>query len=323
MSVGDGAAEALLLPLAIAWDLLLGEPPARVHPVVWMGKSARALERHAPAEGAAWQLAYGALLAAGPPLAYAAIAAWGRERLRDRPLLALALGVPALKSTFAIRELRHAGEGVRAPLATGDLAAARAGLRSLVSRDPSGLDAPLVAAAAVESLAENLGDSIVAPFLAWALGGLPGAVAYRAVNTLDAMIGYRGRYEWLGKGAARLDDALNLVPARLAALLLVAAALVAGEDPRGALATARRDARLTASPNAGWTMAAMAGALGVELEKVGHYRLGAGGAPCDATTIARADRLVTIAAGGAAALALGLRLALARRGSGGRRWRKN
>ena len=311
--MASGATEAWLLPLAVAWDLLLGEPPSRVHPVVWMGNLARAIERRAPTEGAARQFAYGVALAFAPPLIYATVTRMTYRRLAGRPSLAPLLGVPLLKSTFAIRALRRAGEGVRAPLAAGDLAAARAGLRSLVSRDPAGLDAPLVAAAAVESLAENISDSIVAPLCYWAVLGLPGAVAYRAINTLDAMIGYRGRYEWLGKAAARLDDASNFVPARLTALLLVAAAVVAGEDAPRALATARRDARATESPNAGWPMAAMAGALGVELEKVAQYRLGAGGHPADAATIGRADRLVALVAGGAMVLALAARLTLLRR----------
>ena len=310
------AVEVWALPLAVAWDLLLGEPPVHAHPVVWMGKAARVLERRAPTEGAARQFAYGAVLAVVPPLAYAAATGWCWRRLRGRPVLALALGVPLLKSTFAIRELRRAGAGVRVPLATGDLAAAREGLRSLVSRDPTTLTAPLVAAAAIESLAENLSDSIVAPLCYWALFGLPGAVAYRAINTLDAMIGYRGRYEWLGKAGARLDDAANLLPARITTGLLVAAAAIAGEDAPCAFTTARRDGRLTDSPNAGWPMATMAGALGVELEKVGHYRLGAGGGVADAAMIARADRLVALAAAGAALLAFGMRLLLVRRGRG-------
>jgi adenosylcobinamide-phosphate synthase len=306
-------AERWLLPLAVAWDLLLGEPPTRVHPVVGMGSVARVLERRAPAEGDGRQLVYGAALALVPPALYALALDRGWRRLRGRRFLALAVGVPLLKSTFAIRELRRAGERVRAPLAAGDLAAAREGLRSLVSRDVAALDGALVAAAATESLAENLSDSIVAPFLYYALLGLPGAVAYRAINTLDAMIGYRGRYEWLGKAAARLDDLVNLAPARLTAVLIVLAAGVVGEDARGAWATLRRDAGATASPNAGWPMAALAGALGVELEKVGHYRLGAGGAAADAATIARADRLVGLVAGGATVLAIGLRWILARR----------
>lgn len=307
-----------LLPLAVAWDRLLGEPPAPLHPVVWMGNVARAIERRAPPDGAAPQFVYGALLAVGPPLVYAALAARGGRWLHPRPLLALALGVPLLKSTFAIRELRRAGERVRAPLAAGDLDAARAGLGWLVSRDASDLPAPLIAAAATESLAENLGDAIVAPLCYWALLGLPGAVAYRAINTLDAMIGYHGRYEWLGKVAARLDDAANVVPARLTALLLVGAAAMLGEDAPRALATLRRDARATESPNAGWPMAATAGALGVELEKLGHYRLGAGGVPPDAATIARADRLVRAVAYAAVALACATRL-LVGAGRGARR----
>ena len=310
-------ADVMLLPLAVAWDAVLGEPPGAVHPVVWMGRAARAIERRAPGSGRAAQLAYGAGLAIGPPLVYAAAAGWGWRRARRRPVIALTIGVPLLKSMFALRALREAGEGVRAPLAGGDLAGARVGLRSLVSRDAAGLDGPLIAAAAVESLAENLGDSVVAPLCAYAVGGLPGAVAYRAVNTLDAMIGYRGRYEWLGKAAARLDDVLNLLPSRLAALLIVGAAAIVGEDARGAWWVARRDARLTPSPNAGWPMAAMAGALGVELEKVGQYRLGAGGAVADAATIRRADRVVAVAAWGAVALACVGRAVV---GWWGRRW---
>jgi adenosylcobinamide-phosphate synthase len=256
-------------------------------------------------------------MAVVPPLVYRWGIRWAWRWLGRWPVFALALGVPVLKGMFAIRALREAGEGVRGPLAAGDLEGARAGLRSLVSRDATGLDGALVAAAAVESLAENLGDSVVAPFCYYAIGGLPGAVAYRAANTLDAMIGYRGRYEWLGKAGARLDDLLNLLPSRLATLLIVGAAAIVGEDARGAWRIALRDARLTASPNAGWPMAAMAGALGVELEKVGHYRLGAGGAVADAAAIARADRVVAVAALAATALACGARALIVRRGQ---RW---
>ena len=313
------ASDVWLLPLAVGWDLLLGEPPNALHPVVWIGNVARAIERRAPQQGAAPQLAYGALLALGPPLTYATLVARGGRWLCPWPPLALALGVPLLKSTFAISELRRAGERVRAPLAAGDLDAARAGLGWLVSREAGALSAPLIAAAATESLAENLGDAIVAPLCYWAIFGLPGAVAYRAINTLDAMVGYHGRYECLGKVAARLDDAANVIPARLTALLLLGAAATLGEDVPRALATIRRDARLTESPNAGWPMAATAGALGVELEKVGHYRLGAGGASPDVATIARADRLVRVASGGAVVLACGVRLFVGARRGGRKR----
>jgi adenosylcobinamide-phosphate synthase len=132
----------------------------------------------------------------------------------------------------------------------------------------------LAASAAIESIAENLSDSLVAPLFYYVVFGVPGALAYRAINTLDAMIGYHGRYEYLGRAAAKLDDLANLIPARLTAALLFFAAGLAGASPRAALAIGLRDHARTESPNAGWPMAVMGGALGVELEKVGHYVLG-------------------------------------------------
>src|SRR5262249_18581607 len=173
------------------------------------------------------------------------------------------------------------------------------------SRDPSALDAPLVVAATVESVAENASDSFVAPLFYYALFGLPGAVAYRAINTADAMIGYHGRYERLGKVAARLDDVANFVPARLTAALLLAAGACARLRVREGWRILRRAARATESPNAGRPMSAMAGLLGVQLEKVGHYRLGDGAAALDAAHIDAAWRVVAIAAAIAAALAAG------------------
>src|SRR4029077_2094874 len=159
--------------------------------------------------------------------------------------------------------LGAAAHQVSRALARGDLAAARRGLASLCSRDPGALDGPARAAATIESLAENASDSVVAPLFYFALFGIPGAVFYRAVNTLDAMIGYHGRYEYLGKAAARFDDLLNLIPARLTAGLLLAAAAVARANVWDGLRVLRRDHGAPASPNAGWPMAAMAGLLGV------------------------------------------------------------
>jgi adenosylcobinamide-phosphate synthase len=194
-----------------------------------------------------------------------------------------------LKPTFAGRALLGAARRVEAAIGHGDLDAARARLAALVSRPTAGLRPGLAAAAAIESLAENLADSWVAPLAAYVCFGLGGAYAYRAANTADAMWGYRDeRYEWLGKAAARLDDLLNLAPARLAALLLVAAAA----DRPAALRAWRRDARLTASPNAGQPMAAAAGALAVRLEKVGHYALNPAAPEPTAGDVRRARALV-------------------------------
>jgi adenosylcobinamide-phosphate synthase len=218
----------------------------------------------------------------------------------------------ALKSTFSLRGLARAALAVGEDLARADVGSARAAVgRDLVSRPTATLDAGQVASATVESVAENLTDAVVAPLLFFLLFGLPGAVAYRVINTADAMIGYReGVLLHFGRVAARLDDALNLVPARLAALALVVAAAIADADGRGALATMRRDHGRTASPNAGWTMAAMAGALGVTVAKPGAYRLGDGRVPTP-DDIGRAVGLMAIAAAvvlsGAVALALVVR----------------
>lgn len=286
---------AAVLACALALDALAGEYPARLHPVVWMGRTITLLERGAPRAGRALPFLYGLGMAVVVPALFAAGALLAVRAARLHPVASIAIEAMLLKSTFAVRALGEAAGAVAAALRAGDLAGARLALRSLCSRDAAALDAPRVAAAAVESVAENASDSAVAPLLWWALLGVPGAVAYRALNTLDARVGYHGSYEWLGKAAARLDDVANLVPARLTAALLLAGGAVRGHDPRRGLAILRRDARKTESPNAGRPMAAMAGLLGVELEKVGCYRLGDGAAPVGAATIAAAWRVASLA----------------------------
>lgn len=211
--------------------------------------------------------------------------------------LGLVIEALALKSTLSLRGLAASALGVGRHLEGSDLGAARAALgRDLVSRPTATLDTGQVASATIESVAENLTDAFLAPLLFFVVFGLPGAVAYRTINTADAMIGYRdGALLHFGRVAARLDDALNIVPARLAAVLIVVAAWIAGADGRRALAAMRRDHARTASPNAGWTMSTMAGALAVTLEKRGAYRLGAG-APPTPTDVQRAVRVLVLAA---------------------------
>jgi adenosylcobinamide-phosphate synthase len=146
------------------------------------------------------------------------------------------------------------------------LAGGRAAIRHIVSRDPASLDQPGVARAALESLAENFADGVVAPVFWYAVAGLPGICAYKAINTADSMIGYRtNRYAAFGKASARLDDAANWIPARLAAIVIAIAAAFTGNDTRGVLRVMWRDAATHASPNAGWPEAAFAGALGLAL----------------------------------------------------------
>jgi adenosylcobinamide-phosphate synthase len=281
------------LGVALILDRLAGEPPRALHPVVWLGMLAALIERRAPSTTSTSQLAAGAALVGvvvGTASVIAALAEAVLARLPAGPRILLRAVL--LKPTFAVRALVQAAERVQAPVQMDDIDAARAALRDLVSRDTTSLDAGLLASAAIESLAENASDSIVAPWLAFAVTGLPGAYAYRAVNTLDAMVGYRGRHEYLGKPAARCDDLLNLVPARLTAILIIAGAVCDGTVQR-AWRTMLHDHTITASPNAGWPMAAMAGALQVRLEKIDHYVLGGAYHSPKAADIAAASRLVS------------------------------
>ena len=277
-----------VLLLALVLDAVVGEPPAMLHPVVWMGRAIDDLGRRAPVCPVG-QLAHGGfqVLVVGGGAALAA-AALGRATRRLPEPAALVAEALLLKTLLSVRALIVAARTVGRALDDGDVALARAEVRALVSRETTELTLPLLASAAVESVAENAVDSVVAPLLYYALAGLPGAAFYRAVNTLDAMVGYRGRFEYLGKIPARTDDLLNLVPARVGAVLLAGAAGLTGGLVGGALGLLRSDRGLTASPNAGWPMSAMAGALGVQLTKPGAYCLGASLPEPDADAIDRA-----------------------------------
>jgi adenosylcobinamide-phosphate synthase len=288
----------MILLAALVLDLVLGEPPNICHPVAWVGRVLEGLFRVAPRRGCVAPFLYGA----GAVLGTAGAVAW----LLSSAWLGLASGgwirviahIWLVKCSFSLRGLASAAKRVERRLAAGDLGQAQADVgRHLVSRPTDGLGPEAVASAAVESVAENLTDSFVGPVFFYLLLGLPGAWVYRVVNTADAMVGYReGELEYLGKAAARLDDLLSLIPARLAALALVGGAALVRADPRRAILTVLRDHRLTASPNAGWTIAAMAGALGVALEKPGAYRVGEG-RPATGADIARSLRVLGAAAG--------------------------
>jgi adenosylcobinamide-phosphate synthase len=283
------------LLLAVCLDVLCGEPPNRWHPVAWMGSFISAIQRWAPARGQWGRLAFGAgiVLSGVAMVVVLGILLEGVLWYVPWPLAWL-VKAWVLKLTLSLRGLVQAAGEVQQALEHDDLPLARRLVGwHLVSRQTSQLSSAQVAAAAVESVGENASDGIVAPLLFYTLGGLPAALAYRFINTADAMLGYRDPVHfWLGKVPARLDDLANLVPARLTAVLIVLAALLLGGNPRQAWTVWHRDARLTASPNAGHPMSAMAGALQVELEKVGHYRLGAGQPLPGAGHIARATRLL-------------------------------
>jgi adenosylcobinamide-phosphate synthase len=275
--------------VALAVDVAVGEPPAAVHPTVWLGHCIAAGRRRLGTRG----FVGGATVVFGTTALAFGVGAAVDMLLRDRPV---ARGL-ALKPALALKALLEAGAVVERALRRGDVPGARRLLAEhLVSRDTAALSAADVAGAAISSLAENLNDSVIAPLMAFRVGGLAGAYAYRAINTADAMLGYRTpELEWFGKTAARLDDVASWVPARVSALLIAA---VGG----GGFDTAVADAGRTPSPNGGWPMAAMAGALGVVLRKPGVYALNVGGREPEAGDIARARRIVA----GAAAVAAGV-----------------
>ncbi len=286
---GKAVAAALLV------DALVGEPPGTVHPTVLMGRVTSELERRALAfKDARHKRLAGLFLAAIVPVLSFALA---RIALRLAPKgLRWALEVGLLSTALSMRGLALAALAVERELEGGDLAAARVRVGEMVGRDTAHLPPGEVARAAVESVAENTSDGVVAPMLYGLMGGAPGALAYKAVNTLDSMVGHpHPPYEDLGWASARLDDLINLLPARLTAL----SAAVCAEDPATTLTTARRYGPLTKSPNAGWAEAAFAGALGLRLGGANSYggviRKGAtlgDGRPPRAADVRRAVRLM-------------------------------
>jgi len=283
---------ALAIPVALLLDRCFGEPPARVHPVVWMGRFLALFGERLCALSARAALLGGAI-AWTLGAAIAAVIAWAVESAVIRgvepwlgawPLAAAALLLGlALKPMLAWRMLRDEVGAVETALAR-SLDEGRAQLSRLVSRDTRPLSPAQVRETAIETLAENLNDSVIAPLFWFMVAGLPGAAVYRFANTADAMWGYRGRWEWAGKWAARADDALSWIPARLTGLALVAA--------RPALiAPLRREAARTPSPNGGWPMGAMALRLGRSLSKPGVYRLNPSGSEVVSDDLRRAQRL--------------------------------
>ncbi|MBI3961271.1 MAG: cobalamin biosynthesis protein CobD [Deinococcus sp.] len=275
--LGDGYLDVGVLLMAVALDAVLPEPPSVLHPVVWMGRLTSLLEQFSPRSGRVLPFLAGVSIAIVVPSVFGGAVWWLALGLREFGSVAYILGTAVLlKTTFTVKGLSRAALKTGRALESGDLEEARQNLKSLVSRDTKTLTAPLMASAAVESVAENITDSYIGPWLAFGLLGLPGAFGYRALNTLDSMLGYHGCYEYLGKASARLDDLANLVAARLSALLMVVAGAMMRLPVGQGWERMWKEHNKTESPNAGWTMSTMAGLLGVALEKPEHYRLGEG-----------------------------------------------
>lgn len=306
-------ADALGLLVGVALDAAFGDP-RRGHPVAGFGRFASAIERQTYADSRRAGACF-TVFAVGAPVA---AAVWAQRVTRDRPLARAALVAATTWAVLGGRSLTHEGDTLAAALERADLPAARARLPHLCGRNASVLDESELARATVESVAENTSDAVVAPLVWGALIGLPGLVGYRAINTLDAMVGHRSaRYARFGTASARLDDAANLLPSRLTAGLTVLAAPLIGGSPRRTAQIWRRDRGAHPSPNSGQCEAAFAGALGVRLGGTNVYfgrseqrpHLGDGTRP-GVADIRRATRLSAAVGVAAAALAV-----LARRGS--------
>ncbi len=285
--------ELFILLLALMIDITLGEFPSSIHPVEWMGRVLSSVLRFAPKRGRLPQLIYGAWIALLTLALFSVSSYFLLFFLKDINSLAyIFVGALLLKSTFSSRGLYKAGSKMKNLLERGKIEEARFEARSLVSRETKKLDKDLLASATIESIAENICDSFIAPLFYFLLLGIPGAIGYRVVNTLDARVGYHGEYEYLGKVSARLDDILNFIPARVSALIIVAASFLLKKEAGKAWKGMLRDHTKTESSNAGWTMGTMAGALGIQLEKIGNYKLGIQGSCLTTTKIGESLKIM-------------------------------
>lgn len=302
-------------------DLLLADPAWMPHPVVLMGKIIARLEqllRRIFPDTPAGQRTAGRVLAAVLPLGtWAVTAAVCALAYHIHPALGFGVELLWCWQTLALQGLADESSRVYPPLKAGDLPAARRQVSRIVGRDTAALSSEGVAKAAVETVAENFSDGVLAPLFYLLIGGAPLGLAYKAVNTMDSMVGYKNqRYLYFGRAAAHLDDAANWIPARLAALVWIAASALAGFDAKNAFRIWRRDRRCHASPNSAQTESACAGALGVQLAGPAWYfgeyydkpTIGDPGRPVEPEDILRADRILYLA--GFLALGLGLALRL-------------
>jgi adenosylcobinamide-phosphate synthase len=267
----------LIFFLAFLIDAVFGEYPDRIHPTIGIGKIIAYLKPKLKNANAKVEKANGVLLALGAMLLVSLpvflLLFWLRQSFGSIPYIIV--GAVLFKATFAVKGMGHYTKPIAAALKKNDLAEARKWLPFIVRRDPNTLNERQIISAAVESIAESTTDGITGPFFFFALFGVPGAFAYRVVNTLDSMVGYKNvENKNIGWFSANLDTIANYIPARLTAYLIVAASFLLRENWRESWRILQRDKGKTASVNAGWTISPMAGALNIQLEKQGYYVLG-------------------------------------------------
>ena len=304
-------------------DALFGDPAWLPHPVVYMGKAISRLEKFLRSrlpKTPQGELLGGAIVAFCLPVGtflLTGLVCWGAARLH--PLLGLAVQMFWCGQALAARGLGQESTNVYKELKKPDLPGARKAVSRIVGRDTAELTAEGVTKAAVETVAENASDGVIAPLLYMLIGGAPLALTYKAINTMDSMLGYKNeKYLYFGRVPAKLDDVANYIPSRLAGLLWVAAAAFTHNDAKGAWKIWRRDRRNHASPNSAQTESACAGALGVQLAGPAYYfgqyypKLTIGDAlrPIEPEDILRANRMMVAESILALAIGLGLRVLL-------------
>ena len=304
-------------------DALFGDPAWLPHPVVYMGKAISKLEkflRPRLPKTPQGELLGGAIVAFCLPVGtflLTGLVCWGAARLH--PLLGLAVQMFWCGQALAARGLVQESTNVYKELKKPDLPGARKAVSRIVGRDTAELTAEGVTKAAVETVAENASDGVIAPLLYMLIGGAPLALTYKAINTMDSMLGYKNeKYLYFGRVPAKLDDVANYIPSRLAALLWVAAAALTGNSARGAWKIWRRDRRRHASPNSAQTESACAGALGVQLAGPAYYfgeyyakpTIGDALRPIEPEDILRANQMMYVASAFALAWGVAIRTVL-------------
>jgi adenosylcobinamide-phosphate synthase len=290
----------LIFTLAVVIDLVVGEYPDRVHPTVGIGKLIILFKPKAKDPNPKIEKANGVAMAVGIILIAALPVFFTLYLIRMLPygeIFYIIVGAILFKATFAISGMGQYTKPIAAALKNNDLAGTRKWLPYIVRRDPNSLNERQIISAAVESIAESTTDGITAPFFFFALFGVPGAYAYRVINTLDSMVGYKTvEFRNIGWFSAKMDTLTNWLPARVTAYLMVVSALFLRDNWRESWSVLQRDKHKTSSPNAGFTISAMAGALSIQLEKQGNYRLGDDHGHISHEDIGKALRIMTLTA---------------------------
>ncbi|MBT5171599.1 MAG: cobalamin biosynthesis protein [Candidatus Nitrosopelagicus sp.] len=273
----------IIIGFAIILDLIFGDPKNRYHPTAWVGNFIGSITT-CMKNGSQNLEKFGGIFIVLIPVSISCIVLFGLEFSIDlinaefwSVVISTIFGIILFKMTIAIRGMELHALAVLDSIQKNDLAQARKNLSMIVKRNTKNLDKNHILSGTLESLSENIVDGITGPMFYFALFGLPGAFAYRIVNTVDSMVGYKTyMFKNLGWFGANCDNILNYIPSRLTGLTMVLGAMLLGHDWKNCYAIFKRDGKKTDSPNAGYPMAALAGALGTTFEKIEHYSLGSG-----------------------------------------------